>query len=258
MDRLVASRKRQVNERAMLRYGGKDGGVVSVLAAVVHLARKPSLPTLKPKRVGDACKKKERSILLSTSTSVEYYVIFMNGRRREMNAPQILLVDDDPALLQALPRMLTLRIQGIMVDLAPSAIDALKHIQRFDYDAIISDIMMPGLDGLELLSQIKVLRPTTPILLITGYMDPRLLQEAMNAGAYDFIQKPIDRLLLVAALNRAVQTRQLQRQTQQQQNLLTSYAQIIGPLGEGASSVVESRKPARQQSAPFQPPKWLL
>lgn len=175
-----------------------------------------------------------------------------------MNISQILLVDDDPALLQALSCTLPIHIPGIKVDLAASAFNALDRIQRCDYDAIISDIMMPGLDGLELLDQIKALRPSTPTLLITGHLDPALLQKAMDAGAYDFIQKPIDRLFLIGALNRAIQTHQLQKQVQQQQSLLKSYARVVGPLAEGVSPVARSLQPVPQSPTPFQPPSWLL
>lgn len=175
-----------------------------------------------------------------------------------MDTPQILLVDDDPALLQALSSMLPLYIPGIKVDLAASAFNALERIQRCDYDALISDIIMSGLDGLELLERIKALRPATPTLLITGRLEPALLQKAMNAGAYDFIQKPIDRLLLIGALKRAMQTHQLQKQIQQQQSLLKSYARIVGPLAEEASPAARSLKPVAQSPTPFQPPSWLL
>ncbi len=175
-----------------------------------------------------------------------------------MYTPQILLVDDDPALLEALPRLLALRIQGVQVDRANSAIEALRSIQRCDYDAIISDILMPGLDGLELLERIKALRPSTPTLLITGQIEPSLLQRAMDAGAYDFIQKPIERLSFVAALKRALQMRQLQRQSQQQQYLLASYARAVGPLTDGVPALTGNQQVSSRTATPFQPPRWLL
>ncbi len=69
----------------------------------------------------------------------------------------VLIVDDDPALLQALPQTLYLRIPGVKVDTCDSAWEALKQIQEHDYDAIVSDIKMPGMDGLALLTKIKEL-----------------------------------------------------------------------------------------------------
>src|SRR6266436_1953829 len=127
----------------------------------------------------------------------------------------ILIVDDDPALLQALPHTLSLRISGVQVDTSASAQGALELIQAQDYDVIVSDIKMPGMDGLALLAQIQALRPETPTLLITGHGEHQLAIQALRGGAYDFIQKPIDRDELVASLHRALQTRRLRRQVKE-------------------------------------------
>lgn len=140
------------------------------------------------------------------------------------NGAYILIVDDDPALLQALPQTLYLRMPGVKVDTCDSALEALKRIQEHDYDAIVSDIKMPGMDGLGLLTKIKELRPETPTLLITGHGEHELAIQALRGGAYDYIQKPIDREYCVAALGRAIQTRQLQRQVAEQQRALELHA----------------------------------
>src|SRR5579863_1406726 len=134
-----------------------------------------------------------------------------------MNNSRVLIVDDDVALLQALPQALYLRLHGIEVDTSDSAQKALELIQEQIYDAIVSDIKMPGMDGLALLAKIQEMRPDTPTLLITGHGEHDLAVRALRAGAYDFIQKPIDRDYLVAALQRAIQTHQLRRQVLEQQ-----------------------------------------
>ena len=176
-----------------------------------------------------------------------------------MHTPYILLVDDDPALLQALPHMMALRIHGVQVDTADSAIDALNKIRVHDYDAIVSDIKMPGVDGLELLNSIRRLRPETPTLLITGHVDQSLNVEAMKGGAYDFIQKPIDRIYFVAALHRAIQTRQLQRRVRKQQQRLDFYAQEIEKITEEHAAIrpIDLVATGREQS-PLKPPRWLV
>ena len=144
-----------------------------------------------------------------------------------MNQPYILIVDDDAALLQALPQALELRIQDVEVDTSDAAAAALELIQEHDYDAIVSDIKMPGMDGLALLGKIQELRPDTPTLLITGHGEHDLAIQALRGGAYDFIQKPIDRDYLVAALQRAIQTRQLRRQVFEQQLALELHARSL-------------------------------
>src|SRR5947209_1948438 len=144
-----------------------------------------------------------------------------------MNTPYILIVDDDASLLQALPEALHLRIEDIKVDTSDSALAAIKLIEENDYDAIVSDIKMPGMDGLALLAKVQELRPGTPTLLITGHGEHDLAVQALRGGAYDFIQKPIDRDYLVAALQRAIQTRQLRRQVYEQQLALELHAKSL-------------------------------
>src|ERR1700737_4755144 len=161
-----------------------------------------------------------------------------------MNTPHILLVDDDLALLQALPHMVALRIHGVKVDTVDSAQEAIEQIQQYDYDAIVSDVKMPGMDGLELLATIQMLRPETPTLLITGHSDQALITQALRAGAYDFIQKPIDRVYLVSALHRAIQTRQLRRQIREQQHALQQHAQLLEQMVEQQGSALRAANKA--------------
>src|SRR6266852_310767 len=141
--------------------------------------------------------------------------------------PYVLIVDDDAALLEALPQALSLRMTAIQVDTSDSALDGLKQVQEHDYDAIVSDIKMPGMDGLALLAKIQELRPETPTLLITGHGEHDLAVQALRGGAYDFIQKPIDRDYMVAALQRAIQTHQLRRQVKVQQLALELHARSL-------------------------------
>src|SRR5687767_5624858 len=100
---------------------------------------------------------------------------------------QILLVDDDPALLEALSEALTLRMDGLGVETADSAKSALQRIGDTDHDAIVVDIKMPGMDGLELLAEIKKRQPQTPVLLITGHGDQELAVQALRGGAFDYV-----------------------------------------------------------------------
>src|SRR5438132_6620340 len=130
---------------------------------------------------------------------------------------RVLIVDDDPALLQALPEALQMRMTGLTVDTAQSGAAALDQITARDYDAIVTDIKIPGMDGLELLAEIRTHRPDTPTLMITGYGEHDLVVQALRAGAYDFIRKPIDRDYFVGSLRRAIEKRELSRRVKGQQ-----------------------------------------
>src|SRR3989441_8991843 len=137
-----------------------------------------------------------------------------------MSRACVLLVDDDLALLQALPEALRLRMGGVKVDTADSAAAALNLIAARDYDAIVTDIKMPGIDGLELLAEIRTQRPDTPTVMITGHGEHDLVVQALRGGAYDFIQKPLDRDHLVPALIPATQMREPTGRVQEQQAAL--------------------------------------
>jgi PAS domain S-box-containing protein len=126
----------------------------------------------------------------------------------------VLIIDDDPAVLTALPETLRLWMPGLLVEICASARLALDRIEATEYDAIISDIRMPDMDGLMLLERIRSLRPQTPTLLITGYGEQSLATQALRGGAYDYILKPIDRDYLLSSLTRALQLRRLTRQAQ--------------------------------------------
>ena len=137
-----------------------------------------------------------------------------------MTPLRVLIVDDDPALLQALPKALRLRMGGVTVETADSAAAALDRITTGDYDAIVTDIKMPGMDGLALLTEIRKHRPDTPTLIITGHGEDELMVRALRGGAYDFIQKPIDRDYFVAALYRAIRAHVLNRRAKDRQTAL--------------------------------------
>src|SRR5207244_2906682 len=108
----------------------------------------------------------------------------------------------------------------VTVDVADSAAAALDRIAARDYFAIVTDIKMPGMDGLALLTEIRRLRPDTPTLMITGHGEHALAIHALRGGAYDFIQKPIDRDYFVASLRRAIQMSELSRRVKDQQQAL--------------------------------------
>lgn len=150
-----------------------------------------------------------------------------------MAGPHILIVDDDLMLLEALAEALQLRMGDAQVDTVASGAEALKRIRETDYDTIVSDIKMPGMDGLTLLAEIRLMRAETPTLLITGHGEHDLAIEAVRRGAYDFIQKPIDRDYFISSLQRAIQVRQLSRQVEEQRQALERYASSLEQMVEG-------------------------
>ncbi|MHC6223426.1 sigma-54-dependent transcriptional regulator [Pseudomonas sp. X10] len=120
---------------------------------------------------------------------------------------QVILVDDDPHLRQALSQ--TLDLAGLKV---LSLSDAQGLAGRIEADwpgVVVSDIRMPGIDGLQLLEQLHSRDNELPVLLITGHGDVPLAVQAMRAGAYDFLEKPFASDALLDSVRRALALRRL-------------------------------------------------
>src|SRR5437870_4939135 len=170
-----------------------------------------------------------------------------------MSRACVLLVDDDLALLQALPEALRLRMGGVKIDTADSAEAELGLMAARNYDAIVTNIKMPGIDGLELLAEIRTQRPDTPTVMITGHGEHDLVVQALRGGAYDFIQKPIDRDHFVASLSRAIQMRELSRRVKEQQTALERH------LNDLEAIVKERTRELREKNKFIENPfKWLM
>ncbi|MDV7213756.1 sigma-54-dependent Fis family transcriptional regulator, partial [Azotobacter beijerinckii] len=122
-------------------------------------------------------------------------------------ATQVLLVDDDPHLRQALSQ--TLDLAGLKVCALADARGLAERLDRDWPGVVVSDIRMPGIDGLELLKQLKARDAELPVLLITGHGDVPLAVQAMRAGAYDFLEKPFASEDLLDSVRRALDLRRL-------------------------------------------------
>ena len=120
---------------------------------------------------------------------------------------QVLLIDDDPHLRQALSQ--TLDLAGLKVSTLADARGVAERIERDWPGVVVSDIRMPGIDGLQLLQQLQEKDPQLPVLLITGHGDVPLAVQAMRAGAYDFLEKPFASDDLQSSVRRALEVRRL-------------------------------------------------
>lgn len=137
----------------------------------------------------------------------------MIDREEESTAPlsyRILLIDDDVSLLMALADTLRFRLQNSLIDVADSPDIALQLVNEKLYDAIISDIRMPGMDGVALTLKMREIQPNTPVILMTGHGENGLRIQASAAGAYAFLTKPIDPTFIVTLLQQALQERRSQ------------------------------------------------
>ena len=130
--------------------------------------------------------------------------------QQEIVQPSVLLVDDDESLL----RLMTIRLrgEGYAVQSAESGKDALRLLNTQNVDVVLSDLRMPGLDGLSLFEEIMSIGKDIPVILMTAHGTIQDAVEATQRGVFGFLTKPIDHDELRALLKKAVsQTQSLQK-----------------------------------------------
>jgi CheY-like chemotaxis protein len=102
---------------------------------------------------------------------------------------RVLVVDDDPVIAKSFDRVLSGK--GYAVIHASGGAEALEKLAREDYDAVFTDIRMPGMDGLEVAARIRAKQPWLPVVIITGYGAPSNEARAMEIGVAGFLHKPL-------------------------------------------------------------------
>jgi DNA-binding NtrC family response regulator len=98
-------------------------------------------------------------------------------------------------------------LRGIRVTTAASAADALKSCRLEDFDAVVLDIVMPGMSGLEALSRLEADHPDLQVVMLTGHATVQRGVEAMKLGAMDFLEKPVQLPVLYEKIEKAVERR---------------------------------------------------
>jgi two-component system, LuxR family, response regulator FixJ len=116
--------------------------------------------------------------------------------------PKVYVIDDDAAMRDSLSFLLD--AANFDVTLFENAVNFLEGLSKLDFGCVVSDVRMPGIDGIELLKRMKELDSPFPIVIITGHGDVPLAVEAMKLGAVDFLEKPFEDDRLVAMIELAI------------------------------------------------------
>ncbi len=124
--------------------------------------------------------------------------------------PRVVVVDDEERMAAVVAA--ALERGGWECVVCGSGEAALAELERRDPDVIVTDWKMPGMDGVELLRQVKARRPRLPVILLTAYASVRAAVEAMREGAFDYVAKPFDNDELRAAVARALELGRLERE----------------------------------------------
>ena len=120
-----------------------------------------------------------------------------------MNAMRkVLVVDDDPVVSKSFDRVLARK--GYVVVSAENGQEALNKVAHEDYDAVFTDIKMPGMSGIEVAERMRAKRPWTPVVIITGYGSAENEARAEAAGVRGFLRKPLSPEMIESSLDAAV------------------------------------------------------
>jgi putative nucleotidyltransferase with HDIG domain len=136
---------------------------------------------------------------------------------------KILIIDDESSILSVLYSLLS---ESYECKTATSAVEALEYLRQEEYDLVLSDIMMPGMSGLELLEEISRISRDTVVVLISGNLNIQSAIEAMRRGAFDYVTKPFNLSEVETAVQRALRHHLLLKANQQYEQHLEELVSV--------------------------------
>ncbi|MEK7846213.1 MAG: sigma-54 dependent transcriptional regulator, partial [Nitrospinota bacterium] len=150
---------------------------------------------------------------------------------------KILIVDDDRKIVYIISEVL--KNNGFSPKGAYCAMDALEIFKKEIFDAVLLDIKMPGMNGIDAIREFKNISAENPIIIITAYTDIQTAVKVIKLGAYDFITKPLDFDNLIIVLKRAVERVGLEREVKRLSTTIESYLEGLFGSGKAIRGVIE-------------------
>ena len=163
-----------------------------------------------------------------------------------MTPPTVLIVDDDRANLDSVARIF--QRESLATLTASNGSEALELLRRPEVSVMVTDLMMPGMDGQELLKAARTIRPDVEVVLMTAYGTVETAVSAMKDGAYDFITKPLKRHALVKAVQKALEKHDLAAENRALKARLAEMGSSRMPIGQ--SPAFRAMMDTLRQAAP--------
>ena len=126
-------------------------------------------------------------------------------------AEKILIVDDEPDMLKLLSMILREKTP-YEITTTNNPIEAVELVKKERFDIVISDLKMPGLDGIEIIDAVKKVDEDTPVIIVTAYGTVESATEAMQKGGFDFITKPFRKEHILFTIDKAIKWLHMQRE----------------------------------------------
>jgi DNA-binding NtrC family response regulator len=168
----------------------------------------------------------------------QYFQVTLNNSQEqgtlmppEHHARRLLIVDDEQDLLNLLKKVL-LKTCGCEIALTSSSLEAVELVKSWKPEVVLTDIIMPDMDGLQLLQAITDIDPTISTIIMTGYGTIEIAVQALKDGAYDFFEKPFDNNKIIQVVKRAFERTLLLHENRQLQQRLSdaSASNSCGPF----------------------------
>ena len=156
---------------------------------------------------------------------------------------RILIVDDDPQICETLAEILS--DEGFEVEYALSGEEALQKIDTGSYDVVITDLLMPKVDGMEILTHVKRVKPKTQVIMITAFATIENAVEAMKRGASDYIAKPFKINEIQSSIKRVLEEAKFKERflsvpRDAEAELETTLKVLANPIRRTALKIIES------------------
>jgi DNA-binding NtrC family response regulator len=135
----------------------------------------------------------------------------LNEKSQDAGKPSVLIVDDEPGIRKILT--IALNENGFSPDCAENGAEAIRKANERYYNLALIDIMLPDINGVELLAKFKLTRPRTRKIIMTGNPSLENAVEALNKGADAYIMKPLDMEKVIATLNEQLEKQKDQKDT---------------------------------------------